>query len=338
MTASASAPAAGPFAAELALAVAAVRRASALCQAVRATLDPGTLAKADLSPVTVADFGSQAVVAHALAGALPHDPLVAEEDAADLRRPENAGARAAVARHVAAVVPGADAAAVLDWIDRGGAAAGAGRFWTLDPIDGTKGFLRGDQYAVALALVVGGRVEVAALACPALPAGTDGQGSPGVIFAAVRGQGTTGVPLDDPHATPVPVRVASDADAAAIRFCESFESGHSAHGHAAQVAERLGITAAPIRMDSQAKYGVVARGQAHLYLRLPTRVDYREKIWDHAAGALIVTEAGGVVSDVDGRPLDFALGRELAANRGVVAAAGPALHARVLEALRAVDV
>ena len=44
------------------------------------------------------------------------------------------------------------------------------RFWTLDPIDGTKGFLRGEQYAVALALIVGGEVVVAALACPNLGA------------------------------------------------------------------------------------------------------------------------------------------------------------------------
>lgn len=328
----------GSYAAELTVALNAVRRASTLCQAVRATLEPGTLAKADLSPVTVADFGSQAVVAHALADALPADALVAEEDAADLRQDANAAALEAVTRHVATIIPGADAASVLGWIDRGGAAAGAGRFWTLDPIDGTKGFLRGDQYAVALALIVDGRIEVAALACPALPVSLDGTPSTGVIFAAVRGQGATCVPLDDPHATPVPVTVASDADPAAIRFCESFESGHSAHGHAAQVAELLGITATPIRMDSQAKYGVVARGQAHLYLRLPTRADYREKIWDHAAGALIITEAGGVVSDVDGRPLDFALGRELAVNRGVVAAATPALHRRVLEALRTVGV
>ena len=79
------------------------------------------------------------------------------------------------------------------------------------------------------------------------------------------------------------------------RFCESVESGHSAQGDAAAVAARLGITTPPLRMDSQAKYAVVARGEADIYLRLPTRADYREKIWDHAAGALIVTEAGGIV-------------------------------------------
>ena len=93
------------------------------------------------------------------------------------------------------------------------------------------------------------------------------------------------------------VAATSPAD---VRFCESVESGHSAQGDAAAVAARLGITAPPLRMDSQAKYAVVARGEADIYLRLPTRADYREKIWDHAAGALIVAEAGGVVTDIYG--------------------------------------
>jgi 3'(2'), 5'-bisphosphate nucleotidase len=68
--------------------------------------------------------------------------------------------------------------------------------------------------------------------------------------------------------------------------------------------------------------GAVARGDAELYLRLPTRKDYREKVWDHAAGALVVTEAGGVVTDVDGRALDFSHGRSLESNRGVIASVG----------------
>jgi 3'(2'), 5'-bisphosphate nucleotidase len=87
-------------------------------------------------------------------------------------------------------------------------------------------------------------------------------------------------------------------------------------------------------MDSQAKYGVVARGEAEIYLRMPTRADYHEKIWDHAAGALIVQEAGGTVTDIHGRPLEFHHGRELSANRGVIVS-NRLLHARVLETLRA---
>ena len=63
--------------------------------------------------------------------------------------------------------------------------------WTLDPIDGTKGFLRGEQYAVCLALLVDSSVEVGVIGCPNLP--LDPQkpdGQRGCLFIAVRGQGT----------------------------------------------------------------------------------------------------------------------------------------------------
>jgi hypothetical protein len=64
-------------------------------------------------------------------------------------------------------------------------------------------------------------------------------------------------------------------------------------------------------------------GDASIYLRLPTRADYREKIWDHAAGMFVVEQAGGRVTDVTGAPLDFRHGRRLETNRGVIATDGP---------------
>ena len=337
-------------------AIRAVREAAGLCRAVRAEVSPDVLAKQDKSPVTVADFGSQALICRTLAEAFPDDPVIAEEDSVELRQPGNAPLLDQVLRHVRAAraeVGGAVAAdltaqEVCRWIDHGGTSQYCRRFWTLDPIDGTKGFLRGEQYAVALALIVEGQVEVAALACPSLAvsgpwsvvSGEEDRSSthhaPGAVFFAVRGQGAfvvAGDEMTDEPTSPIPVRVSDRDDPATVRFCESVESGHSAHGDAAAVAARLGITAAPLRLDSQAKYAVVARGEADVYLRMPTRADYREKIWDHAAGALIVAEAGGTVTDIHGRPLEFHHGRELAVNRGVIVTNGR-LHRQVLEAVR----
>ena len=77
---------------------------------------------------------------------------------------------------------------------------------------------------------------------------------------------------------------------------------------------------------------VVARGEADIYMRLPANATYREKIWDHAGGVLIVEEAGGKVTDVMGKPLEFTHGRQLEANRGVIATNG-LLHDAVLKAL-----
>jgi 3'(2'), 5'-bisphosphate nucleotidase len=311
----------------------AVRLAARLCVNVRAAMvRPDALEKSDRSPVTVADFGSQALVCRALGHAFPGDPIVGEEDAAALRRDDGAALRRQVRDHVAALVPGADEESVCDWIDAGNGSVGA-RYWTLDPIDGTKGFLRNDQFAVALALFADGDLQLAVLACPALPLDLDDPLSArGTLFLARRGGGAFAAGADDE--TFAPVSVADPADAPRRRFVESVESGHGNQALQAEVANAIGISATPLRMDSQAKYGAVARGDAALYLRLPSPAtpEYREKIWDHAAGALLVEEAGGRVTDVRGRPLDFVSGAPMQRNRGVVAGA-PDAHAAALRAL-----
>ncbi len=205
---------------------------------------------------------------------------------------------------------------MIEWISVGSADGTSDRYWTLDPIDGTKGFLRGDQYAIALALIDRGEVVLGVLGCPNLP---NSDGSTGAIFAATSGscRAWYGTGTD-----PRPVQVASPTTPAEARFCESVESAHSDQDQAAEIASLLGITAEPYRIDSQCKYGAVARGDASIYLRLPTRADYREKIWDHAAGMFVVEQAGGRVTDADGRPLDFTHGRRLEHNRGIIATDG----------------
>ena len=319
---------------ELEVAVAAVREAARLCRAVQEQISPETLQKKDRSPVTVADFGSQALVCRALRAAFPEDPIIAEEDAAELRKDENRALLERVGQHVRTLRDGTDDV-VCGWIDYGGASAYSERFWTLDPIDGTKGFLRKEQYAVALALIEGGEIVVAALACPNLA--PKHVGGTGAVYAAVRGEGAREYALDGDGLDGVPIHVTANTNSADARFTESVESGHSAHDDAAQVAERLRITAEPVRMDSQAKYGTVARGDADIYLRLPTRPGYVERIWDHAAGVLVIQEAGGAVTDVTGKPLSFRHGAGLDENRGVIATNGR-LHNDVLVALAAVGV
>jgi 3'(2'), 5'-bisphosphate nucleotidase len=296
--------------------VAAVRTAMALAGGAQGRLLAGdTLTKDDTSPVTVADFAVQAVVASMLTRSLGDIRMIGEESSADLSDDTQAGLRAAVVGLVSAASGGdVDEHDVLGWLDLGDATTTEGRVWTLDPIDGTKGFLRGDQYAIALALIVDGEVVFGALGCPNLP---NGDGSRGALFVAA-GDGCTveaGGAVTRAH-------VASPTSLREARVCESVEAAHSDHDASARIVARLGIEAAPYRIDSQCKYGAVARGDASIYLRLPTRPGYVEKIWDHAAGAFVVQQAGGRVSDVDGLPLDFTHGRGLAANRGVVATDG----------------
>ena len=324
---------------ERTVALNAVRAAAQLCRAVQNDLSD-VLEKEDRSPVTVADFGSQALACRVLRGAFPEDPIIAEEDAATLRTAENEAVLKEVVRRVQAVRPEAGAGDVGTWIDYGNAKEQSDRFWTIDPIDGTKGFVRGDQYAIALALIAGGEVVVAALACPNLAAVPEAPHLKGLVLTAVRGHGTASwLPHEDD--APTGVRVSATQRPEAARFCESFVSAHSSRGKAEAVAERLGITQEPVRIDSQAKYAIVARGEADIYLRLPRKPRsapdrYVERIWDHAAGMLVVEEAGGRVTDVHGQPLSFRHGQGLEENRGVVATNGR-LHDAVLEALKAVE-
>jgi len=318
---------------EIKFALEAVRRASQLVQVIQDELVSPALTKDDRSPVTVADFASQAIVAHLLSQAFPEDLLVGEEDSQALRA---AGPTLeSVTGFVRRVLPVATPDSVCAWIDRGAGSASARRFWTLDPIDGTKGFLRGDQYAVALALVVDGAVQLGVLGCPKLSeAYRPDYNGPGTLVAATRGQGVWHSPLAGELRFERLYASGRDNPAQA-RLLRSFESGHTNVGKIDEFIHLLGIQADPVRMDSQAKYAVLAAGRGDLLLRLlsSSQPDYREKIWDQAAGSLVVQEAGGTITDLDGKPLDFTTGRTLANNRGVLAS-NSRLHPAALAALR----
>lgn len=316
------------------VALEAVIKACKLCQAVqRDHLAGGVIAKEDKSPVTVADFGAQALVSDHLAASFPHDPLVGEEDSALLRQPENMALKETVMRNVREISPRLSEKDILAAIDRANAEGGPkGRFWALDPIDGTKGFLRGDQYAVALALIEDGLLRLGVLGCPSLPL-LSIQGQGGSLFVAVRGKGSFIRKIDG--AEEREIRVADIASASEALFCESFESSHSSHDDMNEIVKLLGVRKPPLRMDSQAKYGLLARGDGTVYLRLPTKKSYVEKIWDHAAGCILVEEAGGMVTDLAGKPLDFTQGKTLLKNKGVIATNGK-LHDIVMSAVKSV--
>jgi 3'(2'), 5'-bisphosphate nucleotidase len=317
---------------ELDVAIEAARTAGLLCENVRRGEVGEALEKDDRSPVTVADFGAQALICQRLQAEFADDPVVAEENSAALRTAEGAEALAKVVAYVQMDSANARPEDILAWIDHGGGEV-ARRYWTLDPIDGTKGFLRKDQYAVALALIENWEMRVGVLVCPQLPLHPGAaEGERGVLFSAVRGRGAESQGLASGH--PTRIEVAKSTDPRTFRMVESVESAHGNHALQESVAAAAGIGAEPVRMDSQAKYGAVARGQAALYLRLPSpkTPDYRERIWDHAAGALIVEEAGGKVTDVKGTALDFRSGRRMQHNRGVVVSNGR-IHARVLQEL-----
>ncbi len=317
---------------EFRFALEAVRRATQLAQRVQQEMAAAALTKEDRSPVTVGDYAAQALVAQMLRESFPDDLLVGEENAAALRAPEQKETLDQITRFLKRQIPSAQPEAVLEWLERGRANP-TGRYWTVDPIDGTKGFLRGDQYAVCLALIENGQVQLGVIGCPHL--NTRGKASrDGAIYVAARDGGAWVVKLEG-EAEFVQLHVSETDDVRRARLLRSVETGHTDAQKIDEVVAALGVEANPVPMDSQAKYAVLAAGRGEVMARLisPSRPNYKEKIWDQAAGSLLVEEAGGRVTDLDGKPLDFRHGRTLAANRGVLATNGR-LHDALLAALR----
>ena len=309
-------------------AIEAVLKAARLCQQVQSDLaHTDSIEKDDRSPVTIADFGSQALICQAICDAFPGDAIMAEENSSELS--ENPLLLERVASYVNRFSQ-ASTAQVCDWLNRGNGEA-CERFWTLDPIDGTKGFLRNRQYAIALALIVDGEVRLGVLACPNLPHTWGCSGAElGSLLVAIQGSGAYMHALDGHVLKQIQV-----ADTP-LRFAESHVSAHGDCNAHVDLAQNLDITEPSIRIDSQAKYGLLARGEVSAYIRLPNpkTPDYRERIWDHAAGIIVVDEAGGKVTDAEGKSLNFLQGKQMTANRGILATNGK-LHNRMLEGIRA---
>lgn len=321
---------------EIDAAVSAVREAAILARSIQAELVTPALTKDDRSPVTVGDFAVQAVVARRLMEQLPGSTLIGEESAEALQLEEGIATLDQLTMFVRRSIPDATPEEVCGLVDRG-AGEPPGEFWTLDPIDGTKGFLRRDQYAVALGKIEQGVVTIGVLGCPELgESRRPGQGGGGSLLLAVRGQGCWWQSLTGAGDWQ-PLHVSERTDPATARVLRSVEKAHTNTDEISRLAEHLGITAAPVPLDSQAKYAVLAAGAGDVLLRLisPKSPNYKEKIWDQAAGSLVITEAGGRITDLDGKSLDFSHGRSLEKNRGILATNGP-LHEPLLAGLRAI--
>jgi 3'(2'), 5'-bisphosphate nucleotidase len=320
-----------PYQQEKETAIGAVIAASNLLRSIQSD-HKRSIQKEDRSPVTVADYGSQAVICKIINDAFPRDPIVAEEDSKELSKPEHTEILAQVTHYVNASSPRASSNEVCQWIDLGSRSISL-RYWALDPIDGTKGFLRGDQYAIALALIEEGTVRVGVLGCPNIISDTHGgEKGRGVLFVAVRGQGAVQFNLAGDAERNIHVSNVNSPRQALLT--ESLEPAHSDHRLNLKLMEKLGISRPPLRMDSQAKYAILARGEASIYLRIPSpqTPDYREKIWDHAVGSILVEEAGGRVTDALNRGLDFTRGKRLEKNYGIIVTNGW-LHKTVVNAL-----
>ncbi|MSQ90472.1 MAG: hypothetical protein EXS01_03645 [Phycisphaerales bacterium] len=291
--------------------------------------------KPDGSPVTAGDLAVQMAVCAVLAERTPDMAVIGEEGESSF---EGSAGRELLERAVVAVRLSMGSAAPSDPTQflRGDTRPRASSWWTVDPIDGTKGFRSARHYALCLALVEDRRATIGILSCPTLVMGRDplAIGSDeqfGTVYAALRGKGawkfqpTEG--LRELPAMAMQVRRPKHTSQS-WRVCDSIEGGSRAE-RMRTVMSATDLKWSSVSLDSQCKYALLAEGTADCFMRVPGSRG-AEKVWDHAPGVVVAEEAGASVSDVLGNPLVFA-GESLDQNVGTLAC-DPAIADRVCKA------
>ncbi|KAL6856075.1 hypothetical protein ACP4OV_018877 [Aristida adscensionis] len=366
---------------ELAAAAAVVERACRLCVDVKRSLCSGgrsILEKDDQSPVTIADFGVQALVSLELQRLFPSIPLVAEEDSASLRssKADDNSSDILVEAIFSAVVDKVSNRGsplthddVLRAIDRGGKDAvsfdsNPATYWVLDPIDGTKGFLRGDDalYVVGLALVVNGEVAVGVMGCPNWINDTIANekddsavacNGRGILMVSHVGCGTWTRHLSaeiGQFTTAQEIWKRCFVDTCSVvhmaRYCipdsQSWDMIplsvlFNSTMDESDPRDENKILLLSVFCGSLCKYLTVASGRASVFV-LRARATTQIKSWDHAVGVICVKEAGGQTSDWSGKPLDLEAdltSRRIIYPSGGVLVTNGALHDKLVDIISA---
>lgn len=319
--------------------------------------------KVDGSPVTQADLAVQAIVTLYLQIIDSNMRLIAEEDETFCQGEENAALLASVTGLVNHYFPFSviertvefTSEEVLEALTKGKANPSNDRIcWVLDPIDGTRGFIENEQYALALGKIVDGELVLSVVSCPNIPCGDYCESctlnenenfypppkfqedqTDCWIVAAVKGEGCRQARFEfgQTETTWDKMSKCSVSDKTSLfefRFCESINYPPSNQGKVARVA--ASVENPTYRLDGMAKYCLVATGQLEAYVRFSATG--KQKVWDHV-GELLVREAGGEVSDIQGIHLNFTAGRRLQHNVEIVASNG-ACHDNLLEVSRTV--
>lgn len=224
---------------------------------IYARADPGHRAKPDQSPVTDADHAAEAIILAGLHRLTPEVPVVAEEEVAAGRVPQVDGRP----------------------------------FWLVDPLDGTKEFLRRNgEFTVNIALVERGRLVVGVVLAPAT--GRLWRGVP----PAIDRDGLAEEVMSDQTARPIRVRAVPSAGVSVYT-----SRTHGKYSDLDIWLQGQGITVAERKIaGSSLKFCLIAAGEADLYPRFaPTNE------WDTAAGQAVLEAAGGSVRREDGTPLTY---------------------------------
>ncbi len=265
--------------------------------------------KSDQSPVTLADFASQLYIISKLKQYFPNDEIIAEEENFEFidLKAENLIKRCFNELNF-------EKLKIIKEII-GFKGKSSERQWTIDPIDGTKGYQKGLSYAVGIGFMVKSTPRVCAIAVP------NYNEKLLAIFSAEENQGAQASYDDKDFKL---IRVNQNEVIQNIRLCHSL---HYDQPWVLNFAKKIGIKHF-IQIDSMAKFCMVAEGTADLYIK---PLDENHSFtWDFMPGDLIVREAGGEVTDLNGAPLKFNNKMCLWTAPGIIASNG-ILQKKILE-------
>jgi len=272
--------------------------------------------KADNTPVTIADYGSQIIILFYLTRMFPMDCFMGEENIRKVFMNNKQDGKN-ITNLVHSIFPEINIKQIESYENKNHSAED--RIWAIDPLDGTKGFIHNRQFSVAIALIENNNIKVGVLGCPKLYKLNSEKYSDreGYLFFAERGKGAFIKSLNGK--TIQKIKVNQFNTIAEIIYTESFDNSHININIHKQIADIINIKKPPLKIDSQIKYSLVASGDVSLYLKIPRPSDYKEYIWDNAAGQLIVEEAGGAVTDLSGNEIYYEKTDKLMKNSGIIA-------------------
>jgi 3'(2'), 5'-bisphosphate nucleotidase len=271
------------FGNEISLAVNLVKKASEITEWFKKR-GVKTYIKKDQSPATVADYSSQIYILNQLKEKFPRDQIIAEETETGLID-INSTNRIKECFKKLDITNINDFKNLLNY--RGPKST---RQWTVDPIDGTKGFMKGLKYAIGIGLMVNSDVKICVIGVPEY--NKDGL----AIFIAEQGQGAK-ASYGGKNFKPIHVSTQNNLEKA--RLCQSL---HYDLPWVTQFADKIGIEER-IKVDSMAKFCLVADGSYDLYIK--PIMGFQAFTWDYSQGDLLVREAGGKVTDLDEERLIF---------------------------------
>lgn len=189
---------------------------------------------------------------------------------------------------------------------------GKSRVWLIDPLDGTNGFIAGNgDFAVQIGLAEHGEPMVAVVYVPLT----------GALYRAVRGEGTW---IERPQMERKKARVSGHSAVSVMRLAAS-RSHRSSRMN--KVVQRFGFREEVQRGSVGIKVGLLVEQQCDVYIHLSPRT----KQWDTCAPQLILTEAGGRMTDLFGEPLNYNV-PDVQNRNGLVASNGAA-HEQIIETL-----